>query len=235
MDNYNQSQSMAQSQSKVAFFMQQVYLWMCAALIVTAATAYYTANSMFMLQLIYSNGNIGPIILIVAIIGLVMYLSSQMHKLSAGMATGLFILYAALNGVFLAPILLVYTGASIAQTFLITAGMFGGMSVYGMVTKKDLSSWGSFLIMGLWGLILASLVNLFFKSSAANFVISIIGVIVFVGLTAYDTQKIKEMGETAPIDDAVAIRRGALLGAISLYLDFINIFLYLLRLFGDRK
>ncbi len=235
MDNYNQSQSMAQSQSKVAFFMQQVYLWMCAALIVTAATAYYTANSMFMLQLIYSNGNIGPIILIVAIIGLVMYLSSQMHKLSAGMATGLFILYAALNGVFLAPILLVYTGASIAQTFLITAGMFGGMSVYGMVTKKDLSGWGSFLIMGLWGLILASLVNLFFKSSAANFVISIIGVIVFVGLTAYDTQKIKEMGETAPIDDAVAIRRGALLGAISLYLDFINIFLYLLRLFGDRK
>lgn len=235
MDNYNQSQSMAQSQSKVAFFMQQVYLWMCAALVVTAITAYYTANSMFMIRLIYSNGNIGPIILIVGIIGLVMYLSSQMHKLSSTTATSLFILYAGLNGVFLAPILLAYTGASIAQTFIITAGMFGGMSVYGMVTKKDLSSWGSFLIMGLWGLILASLVNLFFKSGTASFVISIVGIIVFVGLTAYDTQKIKEMGETAPIDDAVAIRRGALLGAITLYLDFINIFLYMLRLFGDRR
>lgn len=235
MDNYNQSQSMAQSQSKVAFFMQQVYLWMCAALVVTAITAYYTATSPFMFQLIYSNGKLGPILLIVGIIGLVMYLSSQMHKLSSTTATSLFILYAGLNGVFLAPILLAYTGASIAQTFIITAGMFGGMSVYGMVTKKDLSSWGSFLIMGLWGLILASLVNLFFKSGTANFVISIVGIIVFVGLTAYDTQKLKEMGETAPIDDAVAIRRGALLGAITLYLDFINIFLYMLRLFGDRR
>lgn len=235
MDNYNQSQSMASSTSKVAFFMQQVYLWMCAALVVTAFMAYFTVNNLFLLQLIYSHGNFGPLILIVAIIGLVMYLSSQMHNLSAGKATALYLIYAALNGILLAPILLVYTGASIAQTFLISAGMFGGMSVYGMVTKKDLTGWGSFLIMGLWGLILASIVNLFFNNGVANFVISIVGVIVFVGLTAYDTQKIKEMGETAPIEDSVAIRRGALLGAITLYLDFINIFLYMLRLFGDRK
>ena len=125
--------------------------------------------------------------------------------------------------------------ASIAKTFIITAGMFGGMSIFGMTTKKDLTGIGSFCIMGLWGLILAMVVNIFMKSSAMDFVISIVGVIVFIGLTAYDTQKLKQMGETAPLDDAVAIRRGALLGAMTLYLDFINLFLYLLRLFGERK
>jgi hypothetical protein len=129
----------------------------------------------------------------------------------------------------------VYTEASITKTFIITAGMFGGMSLFGMTTKKDLTGIGSFCIMGLWGLILAMIVNIFMKSSAMDFVISIIGVIVFVGLTAFDTQKLKQMGETAPLDDAVAMRRGALLGAITLYLDFINLFLYLLRLFGERK
>ncbi len=231
--NFNQTQTMAGSRSNVAVFMQQVYLWMAAALGVTAVSAYFTASSPALISAIFTGFT--PIILMVGIIGLVMYLSYAMHKLSAGTATALYIVYAALNGVFLAPIVLVYTSASIAKTFIITAGMFAGMSVYGMTTKKDLSGMGSFLIMGLWGLILASLVNLFFKSSMMDFVISIVGVLVFVGLTAFDTQKLKTMGETAPLDDAVAIRRGALLGAITLYLDFINLFLYLLRLFGDRR
>lgn len=231
--NFNQTQTMAGSRSNVAVFMQQVYLWMAAALGVTAVSAYFTAGSPAMISAIFTGFT--PIILMAGIIGLVMYLSFAMHKLSAGTATALYIVYAALNGVFLAPVVLIYTSASIAKTFIITAGMFAGMSVYGMTTKKDLSGMGSFLIMGLWGLILASLVNLFFKSSMMDFVISIVGVLVFVGLTAFDTQKLKKMGETAPLDDAVAIRRGALLGAITLYLDFINLFLYLLRLFGDRR
>lgn len=130
--------------------------------------------------------------------------------------------------------LLVYSGASVARAFMVTAGMFGGMSVFGMVTKRDLSGMGSFLMMGLWGIILASIVNIFLKSTQMDFVISVVGVIVFTGLTAWDTQKLRQMGETAPIEDSVAIRRGAILGALSLYLDFINLFLMLLRLFGNR-
>lgn len=232
--NFNQTQTVARSQSSVTVFMQQVYLWMAAALGVTALSSYFTASNPQLLMVFFS-GWVMPIILMAAIFGLVMYLTAAMHKLSAGTATALYIVYAALNGIFLAPIFLAYTEASIAKTFIIAAGMFAGMSVYGMTTKRDLTGMGSFLIMGLWGLILASLVNLFFKSSMMDFVISIVGVLVFIGLTAYDTQKLKEMGQTAPLDDSVAIRRGALLGAISLYLDFINLFLYLLRLFGERK
>lgn len=230
---YNQTQSMAASRSSVAIFMQQVYLWMTVALLVTALSAYLTVNNEAIFMAAFSG--FMPIVLIVGIIGIVMYLSFAMHKLSPAVATSLYLVYAVLNGVFLAPIALVYTQASIAKTFIITAGMFGGMSVFGMTTKKDLTGIGSFCMMGLWGLILAMLVNIFMKSSAMDFVISIIGVIVFVGLTAFDTQKLKQMGETAPIDDAVAMRRGALLGAITLYLDFINLFLYMLRLFGNRE
>lgn len=230
---YNQTQSMAASRSSVAIFMQQVYLWMTVALLVTALSAYLTVNNEAIFMAAFSG--FMPIVLIVGIIGIVMYLSFAMHKLSPAVATSLYLVYAVLNGVFLAPIALVYTQASIAKTFIITAGMFGGMSVFGMTTKKDLTGIGSFCMMGLWGLILAMLVNIFMKSSAMDFVISIIGVIVFVGLTAFDTQKLKQMGETAPVDDTVAMRRGALLGAITLYLDFINLFLYMLRLFGNRE
>ena len=131
--------------------------------------------------------------------------------------------------------LLVYTHSSVTQAFVVTAGMFGGMSLYGTVTKRDLTGMGSFLIMGLWGIILASIVNIFLRNSAMDFAISVIGVIVFAGLTAYDTQKLRAMGESAPLDDSLAIRRGAILGALSLYLDFVNMFLMLLRLFGNRN
>lgn len=230
---YNQTQSMTTSRSNVAIFMQQVYLWMTVALLVTALSAFITVNNETILMAALTGFT--PVLLIVGIIGIVMYLSFAMHKLSPAVATSLFLVYAALNGVFLAPLALVYTEASITKTFIITAGMFGGMSLFGMKTQKDLTGIGSFCMMGLWGLILAMIVNIFMKSTAMDFVISIIGVIVFVGLTAFDTQKLKTMGETAPIDDAVAMRRGSLLGAITLYLDFINLFLYMLRLFGDRK
>lgn len=230
---YNQTQSMTGSRSGVAIFMQQVYLWMTVALLVTALSAYLTVNNETIFMAAFSG--IMPIVFIAGIIGIVMYLSFAMHKLSPAVATSLYLVYAALNGVFLAPIALVYTQASIAKTFIITAGMFGGMSIFGMTTKKDLTGIGSFCIMGLWGLILAMIVNMFMGSSKMDFVISIIGIIVFIGLTAFDTQKLRQMGETAPLDDAVAIRRGALLGAITLYLDFINLFLYMLRLFGNRE
>jgi hypothetical protein len=144
-------------------------------------------------------------------------------------------LYSGLNGVTLSAILLAYTGSSVVGTFVICAGMFGAMSIYGMVTKKDLTSLGSFMFMGLIGIILASVVNIFLRSPGLEFAISGIGVLVFVGLTAYDTQKLKEMGQTAPMEDGTAVRRGTILGALTLYLDFINLFLMLLRFFGQGR
>ena len=144
-------------------------------------------------------------------------------------------LYAALMGIFLGPVLLVYTHSSVTQAFVVTAGMFGGMSLYGTVTKRDLTGMGNFLMMGLFGIIIASIVNIFLASSMMDFVISCIGVLIFTGLTAYDTQKLRAFGMNAPVDDATAMRRGALLGALELYLDFINLFLMLLRLFGGNR
>ena len=233
MSDTSRDQVQSYSRSNVAVYMQQVYLWMTVALGVTAFAAVFTASNMAIMQFLFTN-TIMMILLMVAVIGLSMFITARMHVLSAGTATGLFLLYSVLMGVFLGPVLLVYTGSSVAQAFIVTEGMFGGMSVFGMVTKRDLSGMGSFLMMGLWGIILASIVNIFLKSTQMDFVISVVGVIVFTGLTAWDTQKLRQMGETAPIEDSVAIRRGAILGALSLYLDFINLFLMLLRLFGNR-
>lgn len=230
-----QSQSGVQEKSRTAIFMQHVYTWMTAALGVTAVSAYLTASSPALIQAIYGGGMFVPIILMIALFGLVMYITANMQNLSSQAATGLFLLYAALMGVFLGPTLLIYTSSSVATAFVVTAGMFGGMSIYGTVTKRDLTGMGNFLIMGLWGIILASIVNIFLQNTMMDFVISVIGVIIFTGLTAYDTQKIREMGENAPLNDATAIRRGAILGALTLYLDFINLFLMLLRLLGNRE
>ena len=232
--NLSSTRTGSYARTSVGVFMQQVYLWMTAALGITAGAAVITASSPALLQLFFS-GTVMPIVLMVGILGLVMYISARMHTLSSSAATGLFLLYSALNGVFLGPVLLAYTGASVAQAFLVSAGMFGGMSVYGMVTKRDLSGMGSFLMMGLWGIILASIVNIFLGNNAIDLTISVLGVIIFTGLTAFDTQKLRGMGMTAPVDDALAMRRGALLGALTLYLDFINMFLFLLRLFGNRN
>ncbi len=215
-------------------FMRGVYQWMAGGLTLTAVTAYVVASSPALVQAIFGN----PLLfwgLIIAEFGLVMGISAGISKLSASTASGLFLLYSGLNGVTLSAILLAYTGSSVVGTFVICAGMFGAMSVYGMVTNKDLTSVGSFMFMGLIGIILASVVNIFLRSQALDFAISGIGVLVFVGLTAYDTQKLKIMGQSAPLEDGTAIRRGTILGALTLYLDFINLFLMLLRFFGQAR
>ena len=226
--------SKAQSNVSVAgIFMGHVYRWMTIGLGVTAFTAFAVAGSPALVEAIFGNFLI-MVVLIVAQIGLVVALSAAIHKLSAGTATGIFLLYALLNGLTLSSIFIVYPIGNIANAFLTCTGMFLVMSVYGTVTKRDLTGMGSFLFMGLIGIIIASIVNIFLGSSMLDFVISCAGVIIFTGLTAYDTQKLRQFGEAAPLDDASAIRRGAILGALTLYLDFVNLFLMLLRLFGNR-
>jgi len=178
-------------------------------------------------------GGYTPIILMLATLGLVFFISFRIDRLQYSTALTLFMVYAALLGVTLAPIFVTYTGASITRVFFISAASFGALSLYGYTTQRDLSAMGSFLIMGLFGLILASLVNLIWPSGALSFAISVIGVGVFAGLTAYDTQKIKEMYDS--MDDDGTMGRKAIMGALSLYLDFINLFLMLLRLVGDRR
>ncbi len=228
------TQSRAQTSAEVlGAFMRGVYQWMAAGLCLTALAAYFTASSAYLMDLIFGNPLV-LIMLIVAELGLVIAISAGINKLSASAASFMFLLYSGLNGVVLSSILNIYTGASIFSTFIVCAGMFVAMSMYGMITKKDLTGWGNMLFMGLVGIILASVVNIFLQSPGLEFVISGIGVIVFVGLTAYDTQKLKNMGASAPMDDHTAIRRGTILGALTLYLDFINLFLMLLRFLGDR-
>ncbi|MDR2893258.1 MAG: Bax inhibitor-1/YccA family protein [Deltaproteobacteria bacterium] len=224
----------AQSQALTNAFLRGVYLWMGLGLAVTAVVSWYVSGSYAIMNAIYSS-SVMPIVLLVAWFGLAMGINAAISRISGGTATALFMLFSALTGVTLAPIFIVYTSSSIAATFASCAGMFGAMSVYGLVTKRDLTSWGSFLIMGLVGVIIASIVNMFMQSEAMHYIIGYVGVIVFLGLTAYDTQKLRDMGDSAPMDDATALRRGTILGALTLYLDFINLFLMLLRIFGDRR
>lgn len=220
--------------SVASVFMRHVYQWMTVGLLVTAGTAYYVAGSPAILQALFGSG-FGIIVLAIAVFALPLVLMGAIARLSAFAATAIFVVYSALMGAFLSSVLLVYTGASVMQAFLTTAGMFAAMSIYGTVTKRDLTSMGSFLMMGLIGLIIAMVVNIFLKSAAMTFVISAVGVLIFTGLTAYDTQRIRAFGENAPLGDTTALRRGALLGALTLYLDFINLFLMLLRIMGDRR
>ena len=214
-------------------FMVRVYNWMAAGLAITGFMAFYVSSSETIMSMIFGNP-VMPIVLIVVQIGLVFWLASRVMQMSVSLATGVFMLYAGLTGVTFSAIFMAYTTASITSTFLVTAGTFGAMSLYGYTTKKDLTSWGSFLFMGLIGIIIASVVNIFMQSSMMHMVISYAGVLIFVGLTAYDTQKIKEMNilgnEGTDEDTKEAIR-----GALTLYLDFINLFLMLLRLMGDRR
>lgn len=209
----------------------RVYGWMTLGLLLTAATALATVSSEFMLNLVFSS----PIVfygLIIVELGLVWYLSARVMTMSTQTASALFLLYAALNGVTLSAVLLVYTASSAASVFLITALMFLATSAWGLTTGKDLSGWGSYLFMALIGLIIAMVVNWFLGSSTMDYVISLIGVVLFVGLTAYDTQKIQRM--SAEVEGETTIARLAILGALTLYLDFINLFLFLLRLLGRR-
>ncbi len=214
-------------------FVRRVYNWMAAGLALTGVIAYFTADSPALVQLIFGNKLVFYALLF-GELGLVVALSAAINRLSAATATGLFLFYSALNGVTMAAIFLAYTRSSIASTFLVTAGTFGAMSLYGHLTKKDLTSWGSFLFMGLIGVVLASVVNIFLKSEMIYWVTTFCGIIVFVGLTAYDTQKIKRMAANGFADEEMS-RKGAILGALTLYLDFINLFLMLLRLFGRRR
>jgi FtsH-binding integral membrane protein len=224
-----------QTQILVNEFIRSVYNWMAIGLGLTGLMAFYVSNSESLMRLIFGN----QLIFFALIIGelvLVFSLAGRAHKMQASTATGLFILYAGLNGVTLSAIFLIYTRSSITSTFFICAATFVACSIYGMTTKRDLTSLGGFLTMGLIGIIIASVVNLFIRSSGMSMVISYIGVLVFVGLTAYDTQKLKTMALSQPEGlEAAVVRKGAILGALSLYLDFINLFLMLLRILGANR
>ena len=216
-------------------FVRSVYNWMFIGLGLTGVMALYVSNSETAKALIYGNSMIFYGLIIAELI-LVFSISGMVNRMSAMTATMLFVIYSALNGVTLSFIFLVYTRESIVSTFFICSATFLACSIYGWTTKRDLTSWGGFFVMGLIGIIIASLVNMFIRSSAVHTIISYIGVLVFVGLTAYDTQKLKNMALTQPegLDGAV-VRKGAILGALSLYLDFINLFLMLLRIFGQTR
>ena len=232
MNKYNTSSIPAATSSVIVrqnALVRQVYAWMGAGLAVTAFMALVTLSSPVILKAIIGNRMLffG---LMIGELALVFTLSGAINRLSASTATLIFIAYSALNGVTLSTVALVYTADSIASTFVITAAMFGAMSAFGYMTKRDLTSWGSFLFMGLIGIIIASVVNIFMASSAVSWVLSGLGVIVFTGLTAYDTWKIKEMAAYGTEG-----RKPAILGALTLYLDFINLFLMLLRFTGNRR
>jgi uncharacterized protein len=216
-----------------ANFITKVYAWMTVALVITAVVAMLTASSPFMLQAIFGSKLVfwG---LVLGQLGLVWYLSAAIQRMSANTATLVFLFYAAVTGLTLASIFVVFTAASIASTFFVTAGTFGAMSMYGYFTKRDLTKMGSLLMMALIGLIIASVVNMFMASSTLYWITTYAGILIFVGLVAYDTQKIKEMniiGNEGTDED----RKEAIMGALALYLDFINLFLYLLRLLGRRN
>jgi FtsH-binding integral membrane protein len=216
-------------------FIRSVYNWMFVGLALTGFVAFYVSNSETMLQFIFGN-RLVFFGLIIAELALVFSISGMVHKMSASTASALFVLYSALNGATLSVIFLAYSGESIVSTFFICAGTFLACSIYGWTTKRDLTSLGGFFMMGLIGIIIASLVNLFIQSSAMHMIIAYIGVIVFVGLTAYDTQKLKNMALTQPSGlDGSAVKKIAILGALSLYLDFVNLFLMLLRIFGQGR
>ena len=244
MTQYPSMQRTEASRAEVVnAFMRGVYGWMTAGLGLTALISFATLTVPALTNLAFAyNPQTGmyaptmlPMIALLAAFGMVFFMSFKISTMNPSTATGLFLAFSALNGFSLAPILLAYTTASVVSTFITTAGMFGAMSIYGLVTKKDLTGWGSLLFMGLIGIIIAMLVNMFLQSPGMSFAISVIGVIIFVGLTAYDTQKLKTMGENVPMGDTAAIRRGTILGALTLYLDFYNLFLMLLRLMGDRR
>lgn len=214
-------------------FVGRVYRWMGIGLGVTAAVALLVSSSPALVRAIFGTPAL-PLVLIVAQLGLVFAIGSAVNRASAALATGLFLAYAALLGVTMSVILLVYTAASIASTFAVTGGMFGCMSLYGWATKRDLTSMGSFLVMGLIGLILASIVNIFLASEALHWLLTYAGVAIFLGLTAWDTQKIKRIGMRVDAESEQG-KSLAIHGALALYLDFVNLFLFLLRILGRRR
>jgi uncharacterized protein len=233
---YEQANTISISQARQeasTIFLAKVSNLMTVGLAITGIVAFLTANTGLAAAII---GSPLFMILILAELGLVFYLSARVEKIQAATASGLFIGYSVLNGLTLSVIFLAYTSTSIASTFFIAAGMFGAMAVYGLVTKRDLSGFGSFLFMGLVGIIIASIVNIFLQSSSVHWAISFLGVLIFTGLTAYDVQKIKRIGEEGILAQGdEVVRKGTVMGALTLYLDFINLFLMLLRFFGGSR
>ncbi len=216
--------------ARISTVLKGVYMRMTFGLLVTALVSLLAVNMGFLQVMVNT-----PLLywgLFIAEIAIVIFLSARLTKMSSAAAAGMFYLFAVINGLSLTPIFAVYTGASIAKTFFICAGTFGAMSIYGYTTKSDLSRMGSLLIMGLFGLIICSLVGIFWHNSTFEWIISFLGVAIFIGLTAWDTQQIKRMAETLPASTAGHL---ATLGALNLYLDFINLFLYLLRFFGSSR
>jgi len=225
----------AQVQVRVNSFVRSVYNWMAVGLAITGVVAYGVANSPGVTEVIFGSQLIffG---LIIAQLAMVYMISARIQRMQASTATMLFIVYSALNGATLSFIFLSYAQSAITSTFFICAATFTACSVYGWTTRRDLTTMGGFLTMGLIGIVIASVVNMFVQSGAVSTIVSYVGVLVFVGLTAYDTQEIKNMALSQPADiDAGAVRKGAILGALKLYLDFINLFLMLLRIFGGRR
>lgn len=212
--------------------MRKVYVWMTLALAITGVTAFGVANSPTLMASIYGSGLMWG--LVIAEFVLVIAITAAINRLSLGTATLLFILYSVVNGATLSAIFAAYSTVVITKVFLITAGTFGAMAFYGYSTKKDLSSMGKILFMALIGLVIATVVNVFLKSSGFDYILSYIGVAIFTGLTAWDTQKIKQMLQTQ-YDMSEGAQKMALIGALTLYLDFINLFLYLLKIFGNSR
>ena len=236
--SWNRSQTdgpaIISSQKDAAFvgaFLAKVYLWMFVGLLITSVTAFAVAASPALVEALIVN-RLGFWLIVIAQLGLVFYLAARVDKIEPATAAGLFILYSALVGVTSSVVLLVFTGASIVQTFVITAGMFGATALFGTVTKRSLAGLGHFMFMGLIGLVLASVVGIFWHNDALQFVISIVGVLVFTGLTAWDAQRLKQMALALPDGRAGSY---AVVGALSLYLDFINLFFFLLRFTGGRR
>lgn len=233
INSQDATRNMERDLSRSAAFpalMRKVYLWMTMALVITGLCAWGVATSPTMMRMVY--GNSASIwVLFIAELGLVFYTTARINKLSLSTATTLFIIYSALNGVTLSAIFMVYATVTIAKVFFITAATFGATALYGYMTKTDLTKFGNLFLMALFGLIIATLVNLFLHSAMLDLALSYIGVVLFVGLTAWDSQQIKRALALQPGLDEGS-QKVALLGALSLYLDFINLFLYLLRIFG---
>lgn len=215
-------------------YISQVFGWMSCGLLLTAFVSWYTSTSPVVLQILFSN-QIVFFGLVISQLALVFALSGMVTKLSGSLATTLFMLYSVLTGLTLSSIFVLYTASSISSTFVVTSGMFGLMTVYGYTTKRDLSSLGNLFFMALIGIMLGSLINLWLKNSAIMWIITYVGVMVFVGLTAYDVQKLKSMGSILSLQDQDQFRKYSIIGALTLYLDFINLFLMMIRIFGNRR
>lgn len=233
--NYTSAVERADIDEGLRSYLVSVYNYMAGGLLITALAAFIVANTSMLGMMFDARGGMSGLgwLFFLAPLIVVFAFAHVVQRGTLSQVRGVFVLYSALIGISLAPIFMVYTSASMTRVFLITAGTFGAMSLYGYTTKRDLTSWGSFLRMGLWGIIIASIVNIFMQSSAFYYALSFVTVFVFVGLTAYDTQKIREIYMSSDTSDMQG--RKVIVGALSLYLDFINLFMALLRIMGDRK